>query len=157
MKIRVKTGHKEICSVDLTSLVISPTTPRLTFSATRLWSLRTLRSVEAARARTSEMTMWDMGGRRRFHAGGDPFADERRLQFCHGANDGEHGATHGAVRKREGGGSAVLLADHCHQFWQSKRLTLSRSDVISGSRHRTQARQAQSKKGINLRRRADCR
>src|SRR5215210_5098955 len=32
------------------------------------------------------------------HTGGDALADERRFQLGHGADDGEHGAAHGAVR-----------------------------------------------------------
>src|SRR5277367_6087325 len=32
------------------------------------------------------------------HTSGHAFTDERRLQFCHGANDGEHRPPHRAVR-----------------------------------------------------------
>ena len=32
-----------------------------------------------------------------FHTGGDTFADQRRLKFGHGADDGEHGAAHRAI------------------------------------------------------------
>ena len=42
----------------------------------------------------AQMLSSDLGGP---HAGGHAFADERGLQFGHGADDGEHRSTHWAV------------------------------------------------------------
>jgi len=54
----------------------------------------------------AQMLSSDLGGP---HAGGHAFADERGLQFGHGADDGEHRSTHWAV-----GVYLILDADEAH-------------------------------------------